>query len=99
MQRREDGMFFYEKVDWMGVADFLSAYFGEGGILISGLLKLISIWIIPKFYVALRKPLNIDISDEPTKNSSSCFYILTFHAPPFNKIISNTLIALDFESA
>lgn len=53
----------------------------------------------PKFYVALRKPLNIDISDEPTKNSSSCFYILTFHAPPFNKIISNTLIALDFESA
>ena len=55
--------------------------------------------MIPKFYVALRKPLNIDISDEPTKNSSSCFYILTFHAPPFNKIISNTLIALDFESA
>lgn len=56
-------------------------------------------YILPKFYVALRKPLNIDISDEPTKNSSSCFYILTFHAPPFNKIISNTLIALDFESA
>ena len=46
-------MFFYEKVDWMGVADFLSAYFGEGGILISGLLKLISIWIISPIIFSL----------------------------------------------
>ena len=53
MQRREDGMFFYEKVDWMGVADFLSAYFGEGGILISGLLKLISIWIISPLMIGI----------------------------------------------
>ena len=53
MQRREDGMFFYEKVDWMGVADFLSAYFGEGGILISGLLKLISIWVISPLMIVI----------------------------------------------
>ena len=46
-------MFFYEKVDWMGVADLLSAYFGEGGILISGLLKLISIWIISPLMIGI----------------------------------------------
>jgi len=46
-------MFFYDKVDWMGVADFLSAYFGEGGILISGLLKLISIWIISPLMIGI----------------------------------------------
>ena len=37
----------------MGVADFLSAYFGEGGILISGLLKLISIWIISPLMIGI----------------------------------------------
>ena len=46
-------MFFYDKVDWMGVADFLSAYFGDGGILISGLLKLISIWIISTLMIGI----------------------------------------------
>ena len=53
MQRREDWMFFYEKVDWMGVADFLSAYFGDGGILISVLLKLISIWVISPLMIVI----------------------------------------------
>lgn len=53
MQRREDWMFFYEKVDWMGVADFLSAYFGEGGILIAALLKLVSIWVISPIMIGI----------------------------------------------
>ena len=53
MQRREDRMFFYEKVDWMGVADFLSAYFGEGGILIAALLKLVSIWVISPIMIGI----------------------------------------------
>ena len=39
-------MVFYERVNWIGVSDFLSAYFGEGGILIAGLFKLVSILII-----------------------------------------------------
>lgn len=39
-------MFFYERVDWMGVADFLSAMFGNGGIIIAGFLRFISIWIL-----------------------------------------------------
>ncbi|XAO13990.1 hypothetical protein ANDSL2ph1_CDS0044 [Acetoanaerobium phage ANDSL2_ph1] len=39
-------MFFYERIDWMGLADFLSAYFGNGGIIIAGFLRFISIWII-----------------------------------------------------
>ena len=46
-------MFFYEKVDWMGVADFLSAYFGEGGILIAALLKLVSIWVISPIMIGI----------------------------------------------
>ena len=46
-------MFFYEKVDWMGVADFLSAMFGNGGIIIAGLLKLISIWIISPLMIGI----------------------------------------------
>ena len=53
MQRREDWMFFYEKDDWKGVADFLSAYFGEGGILIAALLKLVSIWVISPIMIGI----------------------------------------------
>ena len=39
------------------------------------------LYIIPKFYVVLRKPLKIDIFAEPTKNSSSYSYILTLFTP------------------
>lgn len=46
-------MFFYEKVDWIGIADFLSAYFGEGGILIAALLKLMSIWVISPLMIVI----------------------------------------------
>ena len=38
-------------------------------------------YIVPKFYVVLRKPLKIDIFAEPTKNSSSYSYILTLFTP------------------
>ena len=46
-------MFFYEKVDWMGLADFLSAYFGNGGIIIAGFLRFISIWILSPIIFSL----------------------------------------------
>ena len=53
MQRREDWMFFYERIDWMGVANFLSAYFGNGGIIIAGFLRFISIWILSPIIFSL----------------------------------------------
>ena len=37
--------------------------------------------LTPKFYVVLRKPLKIDTFAEPTKNSGSYSYILTFSTP------------------
>ncbi|SKB28556.1 hypothetical protein SAMN02745120_0629 [Acetoanaerobium noterae] len=46
-------MFFYDKVDWMGVADFLSAMFGNGGIIIAVFLRLISIWILSPIIFSL----------------------------------------------